>query len=122
MLDLTLEQLAKIVCGNLARGAADARVAGFFSDTRQPARGALFVALKGERFDGHAFLGEAAQAGAAAALLQDAAKLNALDGTSCGAIVVSDVRAAFLRLAAWARLTHPARDWFAVTGSPAKQR
>ncbi len=40
------------------------------TDTRTLARGALYVALKGERFDGHAFLAEAAAKGAAAAVVR----------------------------------------------------
>jgi UDP-N-acetylmuramoyl-tripeptide--D-alanyl-D-alanine ligase len=38
-------------------------------DTRQVVPGALFVAILGARFDGHAFIGEAAQKGAGAALV-----------------------------------------------------
>ena len=40
------------------------------TDTRGLVRGDLFVALKGERFDGHAFVGAALAAGAAAALVE----------------------------------------------------
>jgi UDP-N-acetylmuramoyl-tripeptide--D-alanyl-D-alanine ligase len=42
---------------------------GVSSDTRSLQRGDLFVALRGERFDGHAFLGHAKAAGAAGALV-----------------------------------------------------
>ncbi len=40
------------------------------TDTRTLAPGALYVALKGERLDGHAFLAEAAAKGAAAAVVR----------------------------------------------------
>ncbi len=40
------------------------------SDSRQLATGQLFIPLVGERFDGHAFLPEAARVGAQAALVQ----------------------------------------------------
>ena len=40
------------------------------TDTRTLAPGALYVALKGDRFDGHAFLAEAAGKGAAAAVVR----------------------------------------------------
>ena len=38
-------------------------------DARQAKPGDLFIALRGERFDGHDFVGDAAAAGAAAALV-----------------------------------------------------
>jgi UDP-N-acetylmuramoyl-tripeptide--D-alanyl-D-alanine ligase len=41
------------------------------TDTRGLAEGDLFVALKGERFDGHRFLAQAAAAGARGALVSD---------------------------------------------------
>jgi len=47
----------------------DVRINGVSTDSRQLAHGDLYVALKGERFDGHMFLAEAINAGAAAALL-----------------------------------------------------
>lgn len=43
---------------------------GIATDTRRMARGALFVALVGQRFDGHAFLGAARDAGAAGAVVR----------------------------------------------------
>ncbi len=52
---------------------APAEVAGVSTDTRAVAPGSLFVALRGERFDAHAFLAEAARGGAAAALISDPA-------------------------------------------------
>ena len=48
---------------------ADARFAGVSTDTRSIRRGDLFVALRGERFDGHDFLAAAALAGAAGAVV-----------------------------------------------------
>jgi len=46
-------------------------VSGVTSDSRNVPRGALFVALAGERFDGHAFLSQAASAGARAVLAEE---------------------------------------------------
>ncbi|MFO0585219.1 MAG: UDP-N-acetylmuramoyl-tripeptide--D-alanyl-D-alanine ligase [Anaeromyxobacter sp.] len=53
-------------------GAPPAGVAGVSTDTRSIAPGSLFVALKGERFDAHAFLAEAAAKGAAAVVVSEA--------------------------------------------------
>lgn len=54
----------------------DARFTRVTTDTRQLAPGDLFVALRGERFDGHAFLEQAHQAGAAGALVAEAQPSN----------------------------------------------
>ncbi|SDJ90119.1 UDP-N-acetylmuramoyl-tripeptide--D-alanyl-D-alanine ligase [Billgrantia gudaonensis] len=48
----------------------DRRLADIVTDSRQPVPGALFVALRGERFDGHDFIAQAREAGAAAALVE----------------------------------------------------
>jgi UDP-N-acetylmuramoyl-tripeptide--D-alanyl-D-alanine ligase len=50
----------------------DARYTRVATDTRALAPGDLFVALKGERFDGHHFLEQARAAGAVGALVSDA--------------------------------------------------
>jgi len=44
-------------------------LSGLSTDTRAVGPGQLFVALRGERFDAHAFIGQALQAGAAALLV-----------------------------------------------------
>jgi UDP-N-acetylmuramoyl-tripeptide--D-alanyl-D-alanine ligase len=63
--------------GDVARATAASPAAGgslafssVSTDTRTLAPGALYVALKGDRFDGHAFLAEAAARGAAAAVVR----------------------------------------------------
>jgi UDP-N-acetylmuramoyl-tripeptide--D-alanyl-D-alanine ligase len=48
---------------------ADVRFSGVSSDSRSIGAGELFVALRGERFDGHEFLAAAAARGAAAAIV-----------------------------------------------------
>jgi UDP-N-acetylmuramyl pentapeptide synthase len=45
------------------------KCSGVFVDSRRPLVGGLFVALRGERFDGHDFVGEAAAAGAEGAVI-----------------------------------------------------
>ncbi|HEX5003725.1 MAG TPA: UDP-N-acetylmuramoyl-tripeptide--D-alanyl-D-alanine ligase [Gemmatimonadales bacterium] len=56
---------------DLPAGAGPGRTfSGISTDTRTLGEGALFVALTGERFDGHAHLAEAAARGAAAAVVR----------------------------------------------------
>lgn len=47
----------------------DRQILGVTTDSRQAGPGDLFVALRGENFDGHDFVGEVADAGAAGALV-----------------------------------------------------
>jgi UDP-N-acetylmuramoyl-tripeptide--D-alanyl-D-alanine ligase len=58
--------------GGRWHGTPPEEVHGVSIDTRRIAPGSLFVALAGERFDGHAFLAEAAAKGAAAAVVNEA--------------------------------------------------
>jgi len=68
------------------------------TDSRALEAGDLFVALKGERFDGHAFVPQAFAAGAAAAMVAESAA-SGLDGDL---VVVPDPQRALGRLArAW---------------------
>jgi len=53
------------------RVGADTGFSAVSTDSRSLAGGELFVALRGERFDGHAFLGAARAAGAAAAMVDE---------------------------------------------------
>lgn len=69
------------------------------TDTRALGSGALFVALVGERFDGHMFLAEAAKQGAAAALVQSGVTLPAGVPSSLRLIAVEDTLVALGRLA-----------------------
>lgn len=82
--------------GRLAGG--DAEFSGVSIDTRTLERGQLFFALRGERFDGHAFLPAAAQKGAAAAVVERAGEHGLPQ------VVVRDTQAALTALAgAWRR-------------------
>ncbi|MFN2459607.1 MAG: UDP-N-acetylmuramoyl-tripeptide--D-alanyl-D-alanine ligase [Candidatus Velthaea sp.] len=69
------------------------------TDTRALAPGDTFLALQGERFDGHAFVGQALERGAAACVVSDTAALPA----GIPAILVQDPLAAYLALAGAAR-------------------
>jgi UDP-N-acetylmuramoyl-tripeptide--D-alanyl-D-alanine ligase len=62
-----LSELAKIIEGDLQ--GEDLLVRGFNTDTRVLTEGQLFIALPGERFDGHDFLPSACQKKAAAAIV-----------------------------------------------------
>jgi UDP-N-acetylmuramoyl-tripeptide--D-alanyl-D-alanine ligase len=86
---------------------------GVSTDTRSLQSGALFVALKGERFDAHDFVPEALERGAGAALVSRAIK------SPGPLLLVPDTLAAFGALAAAHRAMLGARV-VAVTGSTGK--
>lgn len=95
---MQLQAVAQAVDGSLVGD--DQAVHGISTDTRQPMPGALFVALRGERFDGHDFLQQAAEQGAVAALVDhQAQQLPA--GLSL--VRVADTRLALGHLGAWWR-------------------
>ncbi len=64
---MRLSEAAAILNSSLA--AADTSFSGVSTDSRSLMRGELFVALSGERYDGHAFLHSATLGGAAGALI-----------------------------------------------------
>jgi len=68
MIAMTLAQVADAVGAVVPAGAESVQVRSVEFDTRRLRPGALFVALRGERVDGHDFAGAAADAGAVAVL------------------------------------------------------
>jgi len=90
------------------------RISGVSTDSRAIAPGELFVALRGERFDAHQFIGQAQRAGAGAVLFD-----RWVPGVRAPAICVTDSRRALGELAAgWRRRF--ALSLIAVTGSNGK--
>ncbi|NNG25415.1 UDP-N-acetylmuramoyl-tripeptide--D-alanyl-D-alanine ligase [Telluria aromaticivorans] len=89
----SLAQLVAAIPGAQLVG-ADASFEGVSTDSRSAPSGALFVALKGETFDAHSFLGQVAGRGVAAVVV------HALpDGWTLPAIVVPDTLVALGRIA-----------------------
>ncbi len=84
-------------------------------DTRTIDRGDLYVALRGDRFDGHDFVGEAVDKGAGCVLVDDKQAIVA----GVPAIVVRDTKRAYMMLAHLAR-TRVTGSVVAVTGSTGK--
>ncbi len=66
----SLTFIADACGGTFVRGAADTLVSRINTDSRSVQKGDLFVALSGERFDGHSFLSEATAKGASALLVE----------------------------------------------------
>src|SRR5262249_8049694 len=69
-MNLSLEEISKAVGGTL-QGSGSVRVRGYSIDSRTLNAGELFLAIKGPRFDGHQFVQQAFQKGAAAAVVEE---------------------------------------------------
>lgn len=92
----------------------DATFYGVSTDTRGLQPGEIYLTLRGERFDGNAFIGQAAENGAAGAIVEQP------DGNvGLGQLQVRDGLEALTRLG---RLTRDASDavFLAITGSQGK--
>jgi len=115
--------------GELARAAKTEVIGGGFPDTieavgtdsRSLPPGCLFVALRGERFDGHAFIEEAVRQGARAVLMdqEGASSHEALESLGVGVLVAEDTLQAYGDIAAFHR-REIARPVAAITGSNGK--
>jgi UDP-N-acetylmuramoyl-tripeptide--D-alanyl-D-alanine ligase len=116
---MLLSQAAQATGGKLI--GADVRFTAVSSDSRKIAQGDLFIALRGEHFDGYEFLETAVQAGAVAALVnKDSYEKQAHHSVSgIALIVVEDTLSALGQLAAhWRRQF--AIPLVAITGSNGK--
>jgi UDP-N-acetylmuramoyl-tripeptide--D-alanyl-D-alanine ligase len=106
----TLQEIAQITSGAAVGSAEVSRVT---TDTRELVPGDLFVALRGEHFDGHAFLESAMAAGAAAALVDLPAQIEPR-------VEVSDTLLALRLLAADRRRALDRAQAVGITGSTGK--
>lgn len=93
MITLSTEQAAAF-CGGRLLG-KNVSITYITTDSRAVKEDCLFVAIKGEKFDGHDFIEKAWENGASAVL--SSKEINVPEGRS--AIIVDDTRKAFLSLA-----------------------
>lgn len=92
----SLHFIASACDAQLRNGLPETRITGLSTDSRQVQPGDVFLALKGERFDGHDFLEQAATT--AAAVVVERRRAPETLG-SCAVLLVDDTRKALGRLA-----------------------
>ncbi len=68
---LTAAEIAAVTGGRLAAGSPDRRIERLSIDSRTVSPGDLFIAIRGDRFDGHAFVSAALTAGAIGAVVTE---------------------------------------------------
>ncbi len=120
MISMNLGTLAQIVGGQLRRAdQTDRQFDGVCIDSRQIGSGQLFVAIKGQKVDGHRFVDSAFENGASAALVEVDSEYLATVAESCPLITVKDSYAAMVTLAKWYRDSIRATR-IGITGSNGK--
>ncbi len=113
MKELTLQQLARWCGGSVAPEQEGLTVTGMQHDSRDVRPGDLFVALSGGRADGHSFVENAREAGAAAALVEHPVEVDLPQ------LVVPDTLTAYGDIARGYR-TETGVKVVAITGSVGK--
>ncbi len=111
----TVHEIAMATGGRLI-GDGNVLVTGVSTDTRTIEKGDLYVAIKGERFDGNDFIAQAIEKGAAAVITD---RSEGADSCGAPAVLVQDSRAAQLALARYHRWRFPLK-LCGVTGSVGK--
>jgi UDP-N-acetylmuramoyl-tripeptide--D-alanyl-D-alanine ligase len=114
---IRVDELISATGGQLLHPTSIASFAGASVDSRRVIPGSLFVALPGERTDGHHFVGQAVEAGAVAVLVDRPVQIP--EGRDVAAVQVADPLVALQELAAWWRRRHAVRV-VGITGSTGK--
>ncbi|MEO8798091.1 MAG: Mur ligase domain-containing protein, partial [Polyangiaceae bacterium] len=94
----TTGEVAAATRGTLVRGDAARSHAGATTDSRAVGKGSIFVALRGENFDGHAFVDGAVKGGSSLVVVER--NRGEAVGKDADVIEVTDT------LAAWGDLAH----------------
>ncbi|MGI6678521.1 MAG: UDP-N-acetylmuramoyl-tripeptide--D-alanyl-D-alanine ligase [Dehalobacterium sp.] len=115
MKSMTLDEIARGVGGKLCSSWTKIQITQVSTDSRKVKPGDLFLALRGDHFDGHDFIDKAVASGAAAVI----AERKVLTNPTVPFILVSDTRQAFLDLAGVYRQKFD-KPVIAVTGSVGK--
>src|SRR5437763_17002410 len=114
---LTLAQITAFSGGVIATGNRDATVSRVSTDSRTLHAGDLFVPLRGENFDGHKFIRQAAERGAVGAIVEE--NWNGEPPKDFALIRVADTLVGYQTLAANYRESLPLKV-IAITGSNGK--
>ena len=118
--EITVKEVSSAINGRQISGSPDEFVKGLSTDSRKMTPGHIFLAIKGERYDGHNFLTNAINAGAVGVIVEsDTYIAKELLDKNLVVINVSSTLKALGDLASWWR-----KQWggkvIAITGSNGK--
>jgi UDP-N-acetylmuramoyl-tripeptide--D-alanyl-D-alanine ligase len=109
--------IVEAVEGTLTCGSPETEIHGISTDTRSVRGGDLFIALEGERHDGHDFVAEAAGKGAAAVMVSESRAV--VVEPEVATLAVPDTLNALQKFARWHRLAFQG-PVIGITGSCGK--
>lgn len=116
--EFTLEEIAHITHGELVAERPNSTVRGFFVDSRLAISGGVFVALRGERVDGHEFLDDVCVSGAGLAIVEKS--YSGVVPQNLPHVIVDESITALGQIAHWARVTKLRAKVIGITGSSGK--
>ncbi len=115
MKELTISQIIEAVSGILLCGKKSVKIKGVSIDSRTIKKGELFIAIIGEKFDGHTFVKQAIAKGAAAVIVDRSVEVSDIP-----VIKVEDTTRALQKLANYYRNIFEKLTVLAITGSAGK--
>ena len=116
---ITAGEIIIPIGGTWISGGQKTLITGLSTDSRKTGPGELFLALRGDRFDGHEFISKAIESGAAGAVVQKDLLSKGTYPESAVIIAVDDTLKALGDLAGWWRYNHDVTV-VAITGSAGK--
>jgi UDP-N-acetylmuramoyl-tripeptide--D-alanyl-D-alanine ligase len=117
--EVTLGEIIAAIKGELISGPEDPVIEGLSTDSREIKKGDLFLALKGPNYDGHDFVKQALDKGAAGIVVQKDYGSKILKDGNRSLVTVTDTLHALGDLAGWWRHQQRVRV-AAITGSAGK--
>lgn len=117
--EITAGEIVSPIRGELISGPPGSIIKGLSTDSRAIAPGQFFLALRGERYDGHDFIEIAVEKGAAGIIIEKGRQSETPTGSGLAIIVVKDTLRALGDLAGWWRNQHNVKV-VAITGSVGK--
>ncbi len=119
MKPIKTEEILKATKGILINGKQDSLINNISTDTRKIVKGALFIPLKGEIYDGHSYIKEAFKAGAGGCLTENEINFNYDDYKYVSIIKVKNTLKALQDIAYYYREKFKI-PYIAITGSVGK--
>ena len=113
---LSYSEIVKATNAKVIKGSENGNLFGFSTDSRTVEKGQIYIALSGEKFDGHDFLNSVKGKGASGCIISDETKLS--DGFDC-VFLVPDTKTAYLELSSFYKQKQNVKT-IAITGSNGK--